>query len=216
VEKLTNQQILDAGLVEWRKLAQALHARYLIRDYAEAAAFLTALAQVAEADAHHPDVRLTFGVVDISLCTHEDGFWVTQKDIDMARKISDIAKQSGLEPRPAEVTQLEIALDTASEDSLGPFWSVLLTGSPDNKIYDSIFDPTGRVPGLWFQATDAHEAPRQRWHFDLWLAPEVAEARIAAAVATGGSVVDDAEAPTFTVLADPDGNRVCICTAIGR
>jgi len=216
VEKLTNQQILDAGLVEWRKLAQALHARYLIRDYAEAAAFLTALAQVAEADAHHPDVRLTFGVVDISLCTHEDGFWVTQKDIDMARKISDIAKQSGLEPRPAEVTQLEIALDTASEDSLGPFWSVLLTGSPDNKIYDSIFDPTGRVPGLWFQATDAHEAPRQRWHFDLWLAPEVAEARIAAAVATGGSVVDDAEAPTFTVLADPDGNRVCICTAIAR
>jgi len=216
VEKLTYQQILDAGLVEWRKLAQALHARYLIRDYAAAAAFLTTLAQVAEADAHHPDVRLTFGVVDISLCTHEEGFSVTQKDIDMARKISDIAKQSGLEPRPAEVTQLEIALDTASEDTLGPFWSVLLTGSPDNKIYDSVFDPTGRVPGLWFQATDAHEAPRQRWHLDLWLAPEVAEARIAAAVATGGSIVDDAEAPTFTVLADPDGNRVCICTAIGR
>jgi len=216
VEKLTNQQILDAGLVEWRKLAQALHARYLIRDYAAAAAFLTALAQVAEADGHHPDVRLTFGVVDISLCTHEEGFSVTQKDIDMARKISDIAKQSGLEPRPAEVTQLEIALDTASEDTLGPFWSVLLTGSPGNKIYDSVFDPTGRVPGLWFQATDAHEAPRQRWHLDLWLAPEVAEARIAAAVATGGSVVDDAEAPTFTVLADLDGNRVCICTAIGR
>lgn len=216
MEKLTNQQILDAGLVEWRKLAQALHARYLIRDYTAAAAFVTALAQVAETDGHHPDVRLTYGVIDVSLCTHEDGLWVTQKDIDMARKISDIAKQSGLEPRPAEVTQLEIALDTAGEDSLGPFWSVLLTGSPDNKIYDSVFDPTGRVPGLWFQATDAHEAPRQRWHFDLWLAPEVAEARIAAAVATGGSVVDDAEAPAFTVLADPDGNRVCICTAIGR
>ncbi len=216
MEKLTNQQVLDADLVEWRKLAQALHARYLIRDYTAAAAFVTALAQVAETDGHHPDVRLTYGVIDVSLCTHEDGLWVTQKDIDMARKISDIAKQSGLEPRPAEVTQLEIALDTAGEDSLGPFWSVLLTGSPDNKIYDSVFDPTGRVPGLWFQATDAHEAPRQRWHFDLWLAPEVAEARIAAAVATGGSVVDDAEAPAFTVLADPDGNRVCICTAIGR
>ncbi|MHB8457747.1 MAG: VOC family protein, partial [Acidimicrobiales bacterium] len=107
-------------------------------------------------------------------------------------------------------------LDTAGEDSVGPFWSVLLTGSPDNKIYDSVFDPTGRVPGLWFQGTDAHETPRQRWHFDLWLAPEVAEARIAAAVATGGTVVDDSEAPSFTVLADPDGNRVCVCTASGR
>jgi 4a-hydroxytetrahydrobiopterin dehydratase len=35
-------------------------------------------------------------------------------------------------------------------------------------------------------------------------------------VAVGGSVVDDSEAPSFTVLADPQGNRVCICTAMGR
>ena len=216
MERLNNQQILDAGLVDWRKLAQALHARYLAQDHVAAAAFVRAVAQVAEADGHHPDVRLTHGVIDISLCTHEDGLWVTQKDIDMARRVSDIAQERGLQPRPAEVTQLEIALDTAEEDSLGPFWSVLLTGSPNNKIYDSVFDPTGRVPGLWFQSTNAHETPRQRWHFDLWLAPDVAEARIAAAVATGGAVVDDSEAPSFTVLADPDGNRVCICTATGR
>jgi 4a-hydroxytetrahydrobiopterin dehydratase len=216
VERLNNRQILDAGLVDWRKLAQALHARYSIPNYAPAAAFLTVVAQVAEADGHHPDLRVTHGVIDISLCTHEDGLWVTQKDIDMARRISDIARESGLEPRPTEVTQLEIALDTAQEDSAGPFWSVLLTGSPGNKIYDSIFDPTGRVSGLWFQGTDAHETPRQRWHFDLWLAPEVAEERIAAAVAMGGSVINDSEAPSFTVLADPEGNRVCICTAMGR
>jgi 4a-hydroxytetrahydrobiopterin dehydratase len=216
VERLNNRQILDAGLVDWRKLAQALHARYSIPNYAAAAAFLAAVAQVAEAEGHHPDLRVTHGVIDISLCTHEDGLWVTQKDIDMARRVSDIARESGLEPRPSEVTQLEIALDTSQEDIARPFWSIVLTGSPDNKIYDSIFDPTGRVPGLWFQGTDAHETPRQRWHFDLWLAPEVAEERIAAAVAVGGSVVDDSEAPSFTVLADPQGNRVCICTAMGR
>ena len=216
MERLNNRQILDAGLVDWRKLAQALHARYSIPNYAAAAAFLTVVAQVAEAEGHHPDLRVTHGVIDISLCTHEDGLWVTQKDIDMARRVSDIARESGLEPRPSEVTQLEIALDTSQEDIAGPFWSIVLTGSPDNKIYDSIFDPTGRVPGLWFQGTDAHETPRQRWHFDLWLAPEVAEERIAAAVAMGGSVVDDSEAPSFTVLADPEGNRVCICTATER
>jgi 4a-hydroxytetrahydrobiopterin dehydratase len=50
----------------------------------------------------------------------------------------------------------------------------------------------------------------------LWLAPEAAEERIAAAVAAGGSVVYDSEAPTYTVLADPDGNRVCVCTSLGR
>ena len=114
------------------------------------------------------------------------------------------------------MTQLEIALDTAHEDGVAPFWSVLLTGSPNNKIHDSVFDPTGRVPGLWFQGTEDRETPRQRWHFDLWLAPEVAVERIAAAVAAGGSVIDDTAAPMFTVLADPDGNRVCVCTSLGR
>jgi len=216
MERLSNQQVLDAGLADWRKLAQAVHARYSILDYNMAAAFVAAVAQAAEADGHHPDLKLTRGVIDVSLCTREDGLWVTQKDIDMARRISEIARQHGLQPAPTAVTQLEIALDTAHEDGVGPFWSVLLTGRPDSKMYDSIFDPTGRVPGLWFQEAEDHQTSRQRWHFDLWLAAEVADERIAAAVAAGGSIVDDAEAPSFTVLADGDGNRVCICTSLGR
>jgi 4a-hydroxytetrahydrobiopterin dehydratase len=134
----------------------------------------------------------------------------------LARKISSVAEANGLMADPTAVTQLEVGLDTAHEDRIGPFWSVLLTGSPDNKVYDSIFDPTGRLPAIWFQSTEDHESPRQRWHFDLWLAPEVADERIAAAVSIGGSVVDASGGPSFTVLADPDGNRVCICTAVDR
>jgi len=216
VEKLSTQEILGAGLGDWRKLAQALHARYRIADFRAGAAFVAAVAEATEAASHHPDLKMTDGVVDVSLCTHQDGLWVTQKDIDMAQQISQIARQNGLEPEPTAVAQLEIALDTANEDGVAPFWSVLLTGSPGNKIYDSVFDPTGRVPGLWFQGTGEHETPRQRWHFDLWLAPEVAQERILAAVAQGGSVVDDSRAPSFTVLADPDGNRVCVCTCLER
>jgi len=216
MERLGNQQILDAGLIDWRKLAQALHARYLTPDYLAAAAFVSAVAEVAQAEDHHPDLKLAEGIIDVSLCTHEDGLWVTQIDVDMARTISEIAKELGLTPDPVAVTQLEIALDTAHEDRVSPFWSVLLTGNADNKIYDSVFDPSARVPGLWFQRTDEHDTPRQRWHFDLWLAPEVADDRIVAAVASGGSIVDDSAAPSFTVLADPDGNRVCVCTAAGR
>jgi 4a-hydroxytetrahydrobiopterin dehydratase len=216
MEKLENDEILAAGLVDWRKLAQALHARYLSVDYLASAAFVSAVARVAEAADHHPDLKLAKGVIDISLSTHEDDLWVTRKDLDLARAISEIAREVGLIPDPAGVTQLEIALDTAHEDQVSAFWSVLLTGSADNKIYDSIFDPSNRVPGLWFQTTDEGDTPRQRWHFDLWLAPEVANDRIAAAVASGGSIVDDSSAPAFTVLADSDGNRVCVCTASGR
>jgi 4a-hydroxytetrahydrobiopterin dehydratase len=216
VERLSNQQIVDAGLTDWRKLAQALHTRYSIPDYNAAAAFIAAVAQAAEKAGHHPDVKLAYGVIDVSLCTHEDGLWVTQKDVDLAGTISEIAGQQGLVPEPTAVTQLEIALDTAHEDGIGGFWSALLTGSADNKIYDSVFDPTGRVPSLWFQGTDEHETPRQRWHFDLWLAADAVDERIAAAVAAGGSIVDNSEAPSFTMLADPDGNRVCVCSALGR
>jgi 4a-hydroxytetrahydrobiopterin dehydratase len=216
VNKLSTQEILDARLGDWRKLAQALHARFRVTDFSSGAAFAAAVAEAAEAAGHHPDLRMTRGVVDVSLCTREDGLWVTGQDIAMARAISEIARQQGLMPEPAAVAQLELALDTADENGVGPFWSALLTGSPGNKIYDSVFDPTGRVPSLWFQGTGEHETPRQRWHFDLWLAPEAAEERIAAAVAAGGSVVDDSEAPSFTVLADPDGNRVCVCTCLER
>jgi 4a-hydroxytetrahydrobiopterin dehydratase len=216
VDKLSTQEILDAGLADWRKLAQALHARYRVADFKAGAAFAAAVAEVAQAASHHPDLKLTSGVVDVSLCTHDDGLWVTQQDIDMARQISEIARRHGLTPEPGAVTQFEIALDTANEKGVAPFWSVLLTGSPDNQIYDSVFDPTSRVPSLWFQGTGEHQPPRQRWHFDLWLAPEVAQERIAAAVASGGSVVDDSQAPSFTVLADPDGNRVCVCTCLER
>jgi 4a-hydroxytetrahydrobiopterin dehydratase len=216
VERLNNQQILDAGLADWRKLSQPLHTRYLIPNLAQAADFVAAVATVVGRESRHLEMRLAHGVIDLSLCTREDGLWVTQTDIDLARTITAIAHASGLKADPSAVTQLEVGLDTAHEDKVGPFWSVLLTGSSDNKVYDSVFDPTSRLPAIWFQGTGDHDIPRQRWHFDLWLAPEVADERIVAAVSAGGSVVDTAGAPSFTVLADPDGNRVCVCTAMGR
>ena len=99
-------------------------------------------------------------------------------------------------------------------------WAALLTGSLDahgrGTIGDDVRDATGRVPILWFQDTDEHETPRQRFHLDVWVAPEVADERIAAAVAAGGTIVDDSEAPSYTVIADQDGNKACVCTSLSR
>lgn len=68
---------------------------------------------------------------------------------------------------------------------------------------------------MWFQPSGSEE-PRQRWHFDLWVPPEVVEDRIAATIAAGGLLVSDEGAPAFWVLADADDNRVCLCTWQGR
>jgi 4a-hydroxytetrahydrobiopterin dehydratase len=41
---------------------------------------------------------------------------------------------------------------------------------------------------------------------------DVAEQRLAAAVAAGAVIVDDSRAPSTTVMADPDGNKACVGT----
>ena len=77
-------------------------------------------------------------------------------------------------------------------------------------------DPTAVVPSLWFQGTDSTASDRQRFHLDISVPPEIATPRISAALAAGGTLVSDDEAPSFVVLADADGNKVCVCTALGR
>jgi 4a-hydroxytetrahydrobiopterin dehydratase len=111
---------------------------------------------------------------------------------------------------------LEVALDTADSTEIGPFWAAVLTGDAAAFQGGDVRDPTGRVPNLWFQKTEPHETPRQRFHLDLWIAPEAVASRIEAALAAGGTITYDAEAPAFTVLADPQGIKVCLCTSLNR
>jgi 4a-hydroxytetrahydrobiopterin dehydratase len=213
--KLTTTEILDAGLDDWRKLAQALHARFRTGDFVTGLAFVTAVTEAAEAADHHPDVTLTYPFVDLALISHDVGE-LTRRDLDLARRISDIAHEQGISAEPGAVAEIELALDTADLAAVGPFWAALLTGHPESLHGNDVVDPTGRVPLLWFQDTDAHETPRQRFHIDLWVPHDVAEERIAAAVAAGGRVVDAERAPSFVVLADEEGNRVCVCTCLER
>jgi len=215
MENLTTQEILDAGLDDWRKLAQALHARFLTGSFVAGLELVTAVTAAAEQADHHPDVTLTYSSVDMQLISH-DVSRITQRDLDLARQISDIARQQGVAAEPSGVVQLELALDTADLAAVGPFWAALLTGTPDSLQGNDVVDPSGRVPLLWFQQTETHETPRQRFHVDLWVAHDVAEDRIAAAVAAGGRVVDDREAPSFVVLADAEGNKACVCTCLDR
>lgn len=51
----------------------------------------------------------------------------------------------------------------------------------------------------------------QRFHLEVYVTLEVAPQRIAAAVAAGGTVVDDGQAPSLVVIADQDGNRGAVC-----
>jgi 4a-hydroxytetrahydrobiopterin dehydratase len=67
------------------------------------------------------------------------------------------------------------------------------------------------LPAVWFQRS-GDEEPRQRWHLDMLVDPAEVRPRIEAALAAGGTLVSDKDAPRFWVLADPEGNKVCLCT----
>ena len=229
MEMLRGEQIAAADLAEWRKLAQGLHARYLVDSFSAGARFLVAVGEAGDGIGHHPRVSMGVGHVDMKLVSDDavyvDGEgtehvvqWVTQRDVDLARRITEIAADHGLRADPGSVSDIELGLDTARSSTVAPVWAALLTGAPDAQgrgtPSDEIRDATGRVPNLWFGDAEPGEVGRQRFHVEVYVPPEVAGRRIAAAVAAGGTIVDDTNAPSLTVIADQEGNRGVICVDV--
>ncbi|MFX4272800.1 VOC family protein [Propionibacteriaceae bacterium Y1685] len=140
----------------------------------------------------------------------------TQRDVDLARRISELAAERGMVAEPSAVSRVEVGLDTWDAEEIQPFWRAVLGLEPHPRSAIDLVDPDGNKPTLWFQQCEPHQLPQQRFHLDIRVPPEVAEQRIAAALAAGGELISDERAPRFTVLADPQGNKVCVCTQAGR
>ena len=210
--RLTGPQIADEGLDGWAHLLGGLQTRLLTQDFATGLAVVDAIGAVAEEMNHHPDLDLRFTHVDARLTSHDE-HGVTARDIRLARAITAIAADAGVPLESAHVSRLELALDTPAHETILPFWAAVLgmehRSGPD--IGDELRDPAGALPVIWFQASGGEE-PRQRWHPDVWVDPAQVQPRIDAALAAGGTLVSDAEAPSFWMLADSEGNRVCLCT----
>ncbi len=226
MEALFGTEFADAGLTDWRKLAQGLHARYRSDDFTAAARFVLAVAEASDAANHHPRVVLGYGYVDLELVSHDAVYredngtehvveWVTQKDLDQARRITAIAAEHGLDPDPAAVCELELGLDTADSATIAPVWAALLTGTTKSvgrgSPSDEVRDASARVPNLWFGDPPETGGDGQRFHLEVYVAPEAAAGRIAAALAAGGTIADDSRAPGLTVIADQQGNRGVVC-----
>lgn len=210
---LTAREVAEARLDDWRHLYHALQTRFATRDFATGMALLAEIGAAAEEAGHHPDLDLRYTHLNVRLFSH-DASGVTGRDVGLARTISQLAAARGITAVPERLSVIEIGLDSPDHAALRPFWqAVLAMGSPWSD--DEVRDDAGDLPRVWFQPSGADE-PRQRFHLDVMVPPEQARARIAAALAAGGVLVSDDEAPAFTVLADPEGNKVCVCTMLGR
>lgn len=212
MSKLTGREIAGEGLDGWAYLLGGLQTRIRTKDFATGLAVVNAIGAVAEEMNHHPDLTLRYTHIDVRLTSHDEHA-VTDRDIRLGRAISAIAAAAGVRLDSSGVSRLELALDTPARESILPFWAAVLAtehlSGPD--FGDELRDPADGLPTVWFQASGSEE-PRQRWHLDLWVDPAQVQPRIEAALAAGGTLVSDAEAPSFWVLADPQGNRACLCT----
>jgi 4a-hydroxytetrahydrobiopterin dehydratase len=197
------------GLLDWRVVLDRITATFTASSYAAAADLVVAITAIAEEHEHHPDMEIRYpGRVHVALTTHATG-GLTTLDVDVARSISAAAADLGATSDPATSKVYEIAIDTTDADRIRPFWAAVLGY---REVDGDLVDPLGVGPKLWFQDLDDGRTERNRIHLDVNVAHDVADDRLAEALAAGGRLVSDEHARSWWVLADADGNEACICT----
>ena len=203
-----------ADLADWRVVLRRAEAVFRAPTFSAAAAFIARVAAAADEAGHHPDVDLRYpGRVHVTLTTHATG-GLTDLDIALALTVSRLAADDGLASEPGTFAATEIAIDAMDIAVVRPFWRAVL-GYVDEKPDDplqGLVDPLRIGPNVWFQQMDAPRPQRNRIHVDVTVGHDVAEARVAAALAAGGRLVSAKRARAFWVLADVEGNEACVCT----
>jgi len=193
-------------------------AHYPTGDAAIAAELVAAAADVADDTGVELliDVRPTGVTID----SGKDR-WEGERFAELATRVQSIARGLGLRADPAPLRFVQVGIDAVDVPTVRGFWHAMLGYELDVRpSITDIFDPRQLSVPLFFQPMSADEterrAQRNRTHVDVWVPDDRAEARIAAAVAAGGRVVYDAEAPEWWTVADPEGNEVDIAVAVGR
>jgi 4a-hydroxytetrahydrobiopterin dehydratase len=213
-QPITPRQFHDAdGVEDWRVLWSVAFALYRTGTFGTGIRLVTEIGNLAEAAGHHPDLNLRGTVLEVRLVSREQ--WsLTEADLNLARQISVAARDLGVSADPDHTRTWEFAIDAAEVDAVRRFWCAVLgyemVGDTD------IADPDGLYPPVYVQHMDPPRTGRNRIHIDIGVPHDQAEARVAAALAAGGSLVTDRYAPMWWTLADPEGNEVDIATWIGR
>jgi 4a-hydroxytetrahydrobiopterin dehydratase len=135
--------------------------------------------------------------------------WGTEaRHIEVVRAISKVARERGASADRSAVQEVQLAIAAKPTEIDLPFWRAVLGYAPMHE--DNAVDPLGHGSTVWMQDLNPEKPLRHAMHVDVSVAREVAEQRLAAAVAAGGLIIDESSAPAAWILADRAGNKVCI------
>jgi 4a-hydroxytetrahydrobiopterin dehydratase len=205
-EQGRNSFLAAEGLQDWVVLHGGPTAVFNTKSLVEASKSFELIAQLPGLDGSNAQITIVSNRLTVRL-TRE--VWkIEDSHIALAKEISSIAKSLGLVAEPSQVQEVQIAI-SAKPDSIDlEFWRAVLGYEP--MLEDNAIDPIGNSSTIWMQELDKNKSLRHAMHLDVSVARESAEARVAAAVNAGGIVVDDSHAPSYWILSDRSGNKVCI------
>ena len=193
------------GVDDWVVLHGGPTAVFRVGSLAEAARLAAA---VAEAPGLEPRTLLTVAGDRLTVKLTREMWGTEARHVEVARAISAIAREQGATADRSAVQEVQLAVAAKPEAIDLGFWRTVLGYAELHE--DNGLDPNGQSSTVWMQDLDPAKPLRHAMHVDVSVAREHAEARLAAAVAAGGLVVDDSAAPGAWILADRSGNKVCI------
>ena len=214
-ERITATQFnAGGGVDDWRVVFDGACTVYRTGSFAKGVALVDAVGALADAADHHPDIELHYGSVAIRLITHDVG-WLTARDRDLARQISTAAADLGIEADPDAVQTIQLTIDATDRSAVMPFWRAVL--GYDERGDEDLVDPREQGPSIWFQDLRRTARPSATASMSTSRCHRTrAEARIDAALAAGGRLVSDANAPRWWTLADSEGNEVDVAIWAGQ
>jgi 4a-hydroxytetrahydrobiopterin dehydratase len=202
------QDFLGAEDVEdWVVLHGGATAVFRVRSLREAARLAEAISRVPGLDGSGG--LLTVADARLTVRLSRDLWQLDPRHVELARAVSAIARAHGAAADRAAVQEVQLAIAAKrSAIDLG-FWRAVLGYAP--MADDNAVDPLGHGSTVWMQELHESKALRHAMHVDVSVAREHVAARLQAALAAGGIIVDESRAPSHWTLADRAGNRVCIC-----
>ena len=205
------------GVEDWRVVGEGACAFFRTGSFAAGVRFVDAIGKMAAPENHHPDVDLRSAGVTVRLITMTPAYCgLSELDLEMARRISSIAREMGVPADPATVQTVQVTIDALAIPKVKPFWRAVLGYQDRADSPEDLVDPHGRGASFWFQQMDGPHSEPDRIHVDVWVPPDQAQARLAAAIAAGGRLVSDNYAPRWWTLADAEGNLADVASTMGR
>jgi 4a-hydroxytetrahydrobiopterin dehydratase len=196
------------GVDDWVVLHGGATAVFPVGSLGEAARLAGAIARAPGVEGS--GTLLTLAPHRVTVRLTRDLWQLEPRHVELARAVSAVARSNEAVADRGAVQEVQLAIAAKPGDIDLGFWRAVLGYAP--WADDNTVDPLGLGSTVWMQELDTAKPLRHAMHLDVSVAREHVEARLAAALAAGGRIVDESSAPGAWILSDRAGNKVCIAT----